>query len=201
MLPKTLKGWIFVCLILASIIYFFQSRAADKRMARTGEVAEVPTQINENAADIVFDGYTIKPVAQYSIRAKVLSTERYRFGREADLSPLDLALGWGPMSDATNIEKLNISQSNRWYFFSWKKSPPISSDLIMKTSANTHMIPANADIKSRLLNIKKGEVVRLEGYLVNVTHADGWTWRTSLSRDDGGGGSCELMWVTDITIF
>lgn len=201
MLPKTLKGWIFVCLILASFIYFFQSRAADKRMLKSGEVAEVPTQTNESAADIVFDGYAIKPVARYQIRAKVLSTERYRFGREADLSPLDLALGWGPMSDAANIEKLNISQSNRWYFFSWKNTPPISESLITKTSANTHLIPANADIKSQLLNIKKGEVVKLEGYLVNVTHTDGWTWRTSLSRDDGGGGSCELMWVTDVTIF
>jgi hypothetical protein len=201
MLPKTLKGWVIVCLILVSFIYFFQSRAADKRMLKSGEVAEVPLQINESAADIVFDGYTIKPVARYSIRAKVLSTERYRFSREADLSPLDLALGWGPMSDIANIEKLNISQSNRWYFFSWKNTPPISERLIAQTSANTHMIPANADIKSRLLNIKKGEVVKLEGYLVNVTHADGWAWRTSLSRDDGGGGSCELMWVTDVTIF
>jgi len=200
MLPKTLKGWIVVGLILASFVYFFQSRSAQKRMARTGEVAEVPIQTNASAADIEFNGYTVTRVARYQIRAKVLSTERYRFGREADLSPVDLALGWGPMSDAATIEKLNISQRNRRYFFSWAKTPPISTDLIAKTSANAHMIPANDDVKRSLLDVKKGSIVRLQGYLVNVTHADGWAWRTSLSRDDGGGGSCELMWVTEVQV-
>ncbi len=200
MLPKTLKGWIFLFLVLASVIYFFNSRAAQKRMQSTGEVAEVPTQIDERLADIVFDGYTITPLARYDIRAKVLSTERYRFGRDADLSPVDLALGWGPMSDAATIEKLNVSQSNRWYFFTWKNEPPIDISLMTKTSANTHMIPANADIKSQLLNIKKGAIVRLKGNLVNVAHTDGWRWQSSLSRDDGGGGSCELMWVTEVAV-
>ncbi|NJR72031.1 MAG: hypothetical protein HC782_02700 [Gammaproteobacteria bacterium] len=200
MFPKTLKSWIIVLLIFASIVYFFKSRAADKRMRSTGEIAEVPSQINESAAVIIFNSYRIKPMARYQIRAKVLSTERYRFGRDADLSPVDLALGWGPMSDAATIEKLNISQSNRWYSYTWQSTPPIEAHIINSTSANTHMIPANADIKSQLLGIKKGSVVRLEGYLVNVSHADGWSWKTSLSRDDSGGGACELMWVTAVRV-
>jgi hypothetical protein len=200
MLPKTLKGWIVVGLILASFVYFFQSRAAQKRMVRTGAVAEVPIQTTASAADIIFAGYTVTPVARYQIRAKVLSIARYQFGREADLSPVDLALGWGPMSDAATIEKLTFSQSSRWYFYSWANTPPISADLIPKTSANVHMIPANDDVKRNLLDVKKGSVIWLQGYLVNVTHADGWSWRTSLSRDDGGAGSCELMWVTEVQV-
>ena len=31
--------------------------------------------------------------------ARVLGTERYRFDRASELSLVDLALGWGPMSD------------------------------------------------------------------------------------------------------
>ena len=29
--------------------------------------------------------------------------------------------------------------------------------------------------------------------------ADGWRWRSSLTRDDSGGGACELVYVCSIT--
>ncbi len=146
------------------------------------------------------DGYVIEPLASYEVRARVLSIERYRMGREADLSPLDFALGWGPMSDAAVIDRLSISQSGRWYHFRWEGSPPIDPSLMAKSSANTHLVPADDLVKKRLLNVSKGAVVKLSGYLINVRHNDGWTWRSSLSRDDTGGGSCELMWVTDVQV-
>ena len=34
---------------------------------------------------------------------------------------------------------------------------------------------------------------RLRGYLVRVEAADGWQWRSSLSRADTGAGACELV--------
>jgi hypothetical protein len=39
----------------------------------------------------------------------VLSVERYRTGREAEISPVDFALGWGSMSDDAVTSKLDIS--------------------------------------------------------------------------------------------
>ncbi|MEY4487532.1 MAG: hypothetical protein RIQ79_40, partial [Verrucomicrobiota bacterium] len=58
--------------------------------------------------------YTITPLARYALKAVVLSRSRYRYDASAPLSPLDLALAWGPMSDAAVINELNISQSGRW---------------------------------------------------------------------------------------
>jgi hypothetical protein len=52
------------------------------------------------------DGYTIKALAEYKIKARVLSRNNFSIGRESDLSPLDLALGWGPMSDQSVIDKI-----------------------------------------------------------------------------------------------
>jgi hypothetical protein len=130
----------------------------------------------------------------------VLSTERYRFGREADLSPVDFALGWGVMSDPAVFGQLSISQGNRWYEYHWDGAPPVDPTLIVKNSANTHLIPANSDVERALLNVQKGNTVRLIGSLVNVEHADGWRWRSSTTRDDTGGGSCELMLVTSVTV-
>ena len=46
-----------------------------------------------------FEGYQIRPLAQFAVRARVLGREDYRMDKEADLSPIDLALGWKQMAD------------------------------------------------------------------------------------------------------
>ena len=129
---ERLKPW-FVGLILAtSVAYFFYDRAAERRILKSGPVAEIPVQSSESGPALQRDGYVIEPLASYEVRARVLSIERYRMGREADLSPLDFALGWGPMSDAAVLERLSISQSGRWYHFRWEGSPPIDPSVMAK---------------------------------------------------------------------
>jgi hypothetical protein len=54
-------------------------------------------------------------LAQFDIRPRVLSKNRYHFDSEADLAPLDLALGWGPMSDSRIVDEFSISQGHRFY--------------------------------------------------------------------------------------
>ena len=44
------------------------------------------------------------------------------------------------------------------------------------------------------------DVVALGGYLITVEAKDGWRWRSSLSRNDSGGGACELVWVKSLVI-
>ena len=46
-----------------------------------------------------------------------------------------------------------------------------------------------------LKQVRAGSVVRIEGLLVEANRDDGWRWRSSLSREDSGGGACELLWV------
>lgn len=200
MISESLKPWLVGLLMTASIGYFAHDRYTHRAVRNRGPVPETPLQSSTHAAVMQRAGYTVEPVADYSVRARVLSIERYRIGREADLSPVDFALGWGPMSDQSIIDKLEISQSNRWYQYRWRDAPPVDPSIIASTSANTHLVPADDAIKDRLLSVHKGAVVRLTGYLINVRHSDGWSWRTSLTRDDTGGGSCELMWVTDVAV-
>ena len=197
---ERLKPWFVGLVMVACVAYFVYDRAADRRVLKSGPVAEIPVQSSAGESALQRAGYVIEPIASYDIRARVLSIERYRMGREADLSPVDFVLGWGPMSDAAVLDRLSIGQSNRWYHFRWDGSPPIDPSVMAKSSANTHLVPADDSVRNRLLNVSKGAVVRLSGYLINVRHTDGWTWRSSLTRDDTGGGSCELMWVTDVQV-
>ncbi|MBP1710644.1 MAG: hypothetical protein H6Q49_846 [Deltaproteobacteria bacterium] len=191
---------VIILLLLACIGYYMHSKLEQKRIDNIGPVAERPMQESTDAATMQRPGFEIQPLARYKIRAKVLSIERYRSGRWAELSPLDFALGWGPMSDNAITGQLNINQSNRWYHYSWRDAPPIDPALIVRNSANTHLVPADDGIRSSLFKVRKGEIVRLEGYLINVSASDGGSWRSSLTREDSGANSCELMWVTGVVI-
>lgn len=148
--------------------------------------------------DIVLDQYRLERRAAFGMDGRVLSSRRYRFGREADLSPIDLALGWGPMSDQAILDQIEISQGNRWYFTRYEFPAPLPDADIIRHSANMHMIPAEPWVEDELLALRVGDVVRLDGYLVDVRSADGFTWRTSLTREDTGDGSCELFLVTGV---
>lgn len=98
------------------------------------------------------------------------------------------------MSDQTIVDKIDISQRRRWFF--WKTdSFPFPRKELEASSANMHIIPANDQIEDVLDDILVGEIILLEGYLVAVKADDGWKWKSSLSREDTGGGACEVVWV------
>ena len=143
--------------------------------------------------------YRIVPLEDFSIEARVLSAKRYRFDRESDLAPIDLALGWGPMANPAVLQKVSVSQGDRWYY--WRVAEfPIPRRDIETHSANMHMIPATSAIEEKLKSAKEGDIVRLTGYLVEVLSPDGWRWRSSLSREDTGAGACEVVWVERLDV-
>ena len=143
--------------------------------------------------------FSIQALAGYDIKARVLSRNNFSLGKESELSPFDLALGWGPMSDQSIIDKIDISQSNRWYHWHSDKLPIVSRDVSLN-SANVHIIPKDETVENQFDDVYKGSLLEMKGYLVKVTIAKGWRWISSLRRDDTGGGSCELFWVEEVTV-
>lgn len=150
---------------------------------------EVDADVTLRVAD-----YVLTPIAQFQVAGLVLAVKRYRTDREADLSPLDLALGWGPMADADIVERIDVSQGARFYRWRVEEFPLPRRD-IERHSANMHLIPANAEVARRLDELGAARQVRFKGWLVNVEARDGWRWRSSLSRNDTGAGACELVLV------
>lgn len=160
---------------------------------------EQPRQLAaERGEPFELHGYAVEPLARFELTARVLGREDYRSGREADLSPLDLALGWGPMSDEQVLEHIDISQGGRWYRWSAAELP-IPARQISRHSANMHMIPVDDYIGDKLDQARVGSIVSLRGQLIEVRADDGWRWRSSLSRDDTGARSCELVLVERVS--
>ena len=179
---------------------------ADQRLQNHGlaavsqPLADSPVQEATSQAAFEFRGYQVKPLATFAVRARVLSREDYYVGKEAELSPLDLALGWKRMADPAVYEALNITQGGRWYRYTWRDQPPIPLQEIIESSANMHMIAATPVVERALKKARAGAYIRITGRLVEVTHPSGWRWTSSLTRSDSGANSCELVFVESVQV-
>jgi hypothetical protein len=138
-------------------------------------------------------------VAAYEIEARVLRTKRY-LAQGEDLVPIDVALGWGVMSDQATLDRLKISQSNRFFFYEWQNEPPCPPAELISTGANVHVIAADKAVAKAVRQLRAGQIVKMRGYLVNATKPNGFHWRSSLLRTDTGNGACELFYVEAITV-
>jgi hypothetical protein len=113
---------------------------------------------------------------------------------------MDLALGWGVMSDQQVLDRITITQGTRWYFTRYEYPAPVSDQSIIRNSSNMHIIPANDWVLKKLREVRRGNILALRGLLVDVAADSGFTWTTSLSREDTGNGSCEIFYVEYVNI-
>ena len=163
-------------------------------------VADDPKQTNfEGAEPIQHKSFELLPRARFSAEVRVLGHEQYRAGDLADVSPLDLAVGWGPMSDSAVIDELDISQSNRFYYWHFDDEPPIPQREIVTHSSNWHLVPADDVVWHDLQRVREGDIVTLEGLLIDIKNSNGQVIRTSLRRNDTGAGACEVVLVEKVS--
>jgi len=193
--------YLFILSVAALCYLFISDRDATPIEHSPGVlISDQPRQVNQKPSGFMLNDYQLTRKASFKMRARVLSTEPYYTGRTADLSPIDLALGWGVMSDQAVIDQLDISQSGRWYRWRYESSPPVPEQQIISSSSNMHMIPASKVIDRSLKKLRKGDIISLSGYLVDVDHESGWHWRSSMTRTDTGDGACELVYVESLSV-
>ena len=156
--------------------------------------APVQKSIAMKSLGLVADWH-VMAVAEYHLRGRVLGTKRYQSGPQAELVPIDVAVGWARMSDQAVLDHLKISMTNRFFFYEWKGTPPIPQDEIVVSAANNHVIAANDDVRKVIRSLRVGQIVTMHGYLVNANGPAGSTWNSSLTRSDTGNGACELFYV------
>jgi hypothetical protein len=191
---------ILLALVLCGSIYWWLHRPITYSPGIL--IADEPSQINLPADTPAFQhgAFRLKPLALFSIDARVLHRKVYRYDKLSSLAPVDLALGWGPMSDQCILDQLKITQSARFYWYQWPRQPPIPQEAIISHSTNVHVIPSTPAIASRCKSLRVGAVVLLSGDLVEATGPGISSWRSSLSRTDTGNGACELLWVKEMSI-
>lgn len=192
------KWGLVLLLLMVGLIALHLSRQRPHALPSGTLATDAPQQIDlDRGTQLQRGNFTLTTRARFELTARVLSREDYRFDAGAPLAPVDLALGWGRMSDSAVLAKIAISQGNRFYHWHVDEFP-IPRREIETSSANMHMIPANDAVRRSLERIRPGELIHLAGFLVDARRPDGWQWHTSMTREDTGDGACELVYVEDI---
>jgi hypothetical protein len=145
--------------------------------------------------------YRISPLFRWDQSARVMSSRSYRWGADGALLPEDLALAWGPVLAPPYEGRLSFSQFSRFFF--WRtKDFSLDRGTIVSHTANVHVFPRSGRLKRAIRALGKGDLVRLEGFLVDI---DGvgrtdFHWGTSTSREDEGPNSCETVYLERLTV-
>jgi hypothetical protein len=161
-----------------------------KNLPDKQRIAGVPQYYRDHQMDLL---------ARYQFEARIISMAWFRktdpvsFGK---VSPMDLGVGWGRMSDSANIDALEWSHSTRFLSFKYANGLPLPLDEIIRSIANVHVLPANDDVLEKLEGLRPGQKVRVTGYLVELKGNS--RFRSSLTREDRGAGACEMMWVESV---
>ena len=197
---RTLPRRLWLLALLAALAWFWHA-SRPLRHPPGVLVGEAPRQIPlDNAPPALHKGNAaLLPLAKFAMSARVLSRADYRWDALAALAPVDLALGWGRMSDSAILEKVDISQSGR--FYRWQvREFPIPEREIIESSANMHLVPADATLARAIGQARVGDLVSFDGYLVEIDWPDGSKAVSSLTRSDSGPGACEIVWVENFRI-
>ena len=154
-----------------------------------------------------FFTWTILPRAQYQISARVLVNQEYSsniFDMRSRLCPLDIGLAWMDLGDPIVDKQITWwNQSDRTLHFSWELAPPYSYEYINAHVSNNHVIPATGNLEAALKTLKRNDIVRMEGLLVDAhTKFLGMEYsvNTSMQREDTGQGACETFYVTRLVV-
>ncbi|MGM0545077.1 MAG: hypothetical protein ACQEST_00010 [Bacteroidota bacterium] len=194
-----MKHIIFALIVIGGIYYYWDTRPVHHG---PGVVApQTPMQEATHKEDkLNFKGYEITPKATINLEARVLSIKNYYFDEYSELMPTDIVFGWGPMSDERNLGSLMVRQSDRSFYWEMTKAP-IAKGEMWRHASNMHLIGSTQQIRKKINDLRKGHVVRIEGYLVDASSPDeGWMLESSLNRDDIGRNSNELVWINSLTI-
>jgi hypothetical protein len=204
-----MKG-LFLLIVLVAGVYFFYQGDRDGHtlpppVSDSRNVWQDPIQKNlSGAKSLPFRSGKVKLLAEYDITARIILKKYYNDGMNAEIAPLDLAVGWKRMSDPNVYGKMAISQANRFFNSRWSNAPPLPHNEISLSIANMHIIAANRQVEKQLESIQSGHIVTLKGYLVyyrkEYPNGGYWEWKSSLSRNDQGQGACELMYVEYVII-
>ena len=166
--------------------------------------------------------FALKPQAEYSIAGLVVTKNTNFWFRDImrstfdDICLMDIGIVWGEL--AKDKQKLyknwkfkslkTLGESRRLEWCSKVTTDTMPWDLSYVSShiSHTHLIPANPNIMGALLRIKKNDIVKIDGYLVDIyTDKNELVAKTSLSRTDTdptsrGSGACEDMYVKRVQI-
>lgn len=127
---------------------------------------------------------------------RILGSKEYSSDEQAKFSPIDYAVTRGLFTEPKIARQISINQYDR--YLNWKMArTPVPPQLATQLVSNMHIIPANPEIAKAIKKVRRGDLVRLNGDLVQVNDKD-LVWKSALDWNGVGDGACKLIRVNSI---
>ena len=155
--------------------------------------------------------YNIKPMYDYTLTGLVVHRydyTKFTFYKMDSVFPVDLCVLWGNNIESKVYQEnsLKFDQDSRFCRMSMDRKLDFNFDEV----SNNHLIIKSDELEKQALNISQGDQIRIKGKLAWV-HAKNvgkpgtfdpleFEWGTSTTREDGGAGACETIYVESIEI-
>lgn len=144
----------------------------------------------------VQEGQSIEVLQPFMGEFRILGSKIYTDDPQAKFSPIDYAVSWGLFAEPEIAKHISVNQYDR--YLNWKMDRlPVPPEQAMQMVSNMHIIPATPEVAHAIKQVKRGDLVRLVGELVEVKDQD-LVWTSSLVADDVGDGACEVFRVSSI---
>lgn len=141
-------------------------------------------------------GQSISVLQPFHGDFRILGSKTYNDDEQAKFSPIDYAVSWGMFAEPEIARHISVNQYDR--YLNWKMDKvPVSQEKAMMMVSNMHIIPSTPEIAKAIQKVKRGDLVRLKGDLVEVKDKD-LVWTSSLTPTDTGDGACEVFRVDSI---
>ncbi|QQN39085.1 hypothetical protein [Acinetobacter sp. CS-2] len=164
-------------------------------MLQMSASASVDYNIAKGLAPLAKD-QSIKKLQSFKGDFRILGSKIYTSDEQAKFSPIDYAVSWGLFAEPEIARHISVNQYDR--YLNWKIDRlPVPAEQAMQMVSNMHIIPANPQIAKQIKHVKRGDLVRLKGELVEIKDRN-LVWTSSLTPTDTGDGACELFRVSSI---
>lgn len=150
--------------------------------------------------------YTITPLYSYDLYGLVVSChdtdgifDYYHDVWGDTLNLKDLCVLWGPNVESDIYTRLTYSSGSFTCYVSSSDAATWKA-FDQNRLSNNHLLTDDPAIASSLRDTNVGDQVRIQGYLAQYSHDQGFERGTSITRTDTGNGACETIFVTDFEI-
>ena len=206
---KSIILFVLILVIIAATIVLTIYRSGTRRA-----IKYIPDPVQKDTVGdtvLKIDDYNvlITHLCDYEIEALVVNTKDYiGFGIQDKLSNRDFGLAWGGVAEYNEMIDFHWSQNGRFLYMKVDNQRDIDNvggfSYINTHSSNNHIIPANDETKLNMWLVRRGDHIRIKGYLVNVdavkpNGSESYYWHSSTSRTDAGDGACEVIYATEIS--
>ncbi|MBR6872649.1 MAG: hypothetical protein IKN17_03970 [Ruminococcus sp.] len=196
---------ILLLLFIAREIYDIGER---RSIAGIGDPIQTPADGSAHISSFGFDVHVTFEYA-YEIEGLAVHTRRYfGFTSMADaISPMDVGIAWGKVAATNELIDYGWDHNNRALVMDLdptdvgKVVAIGGTGYLLSHFSNNHLIPANFGVSHDIKKIRRGDHIKLKGYLVSVygtRFGNEYGWESSTSRTDQGDGACEVMYVTEV---